>query len=443
MSQSINSAVILDRSSSMQSYGYMDITKIDSKAFIDQNQPGDGICVVSYNESASVDFPLTVCKQDHSVRDQANQAIQSLSAGGVTSIGNGIKTARTQLDSAAAPKALVLLSDGYQNSGPGPLSVLPDYPVYSCAMGPNSDQRLMQQIAEDTHGTYYYAPYISDMMKIYNEIHGQVPDTQVLKNQLSQVGHDYYDYIPVTVGSGQEIGQFTVVWSDPSVTFTQKNNPTGSEVSITLVDPSGTTLREAPAIVGEGYVIYNIPTPQPGQWHVQIMYATGPASLDLTSGVFERGVSSTVQLDVEAPTVVKAGEPVHVKAKITDDGAPVKKLKPSAEIASPKMGVDRAIQHYREALDAVDLGADEQGTDSQEAEDRLRLQRLRQKYMPQTDILPTQYRIHAMQGEDDHFIVPVDTTERGTHNVTVNVAGHSPHSDTPFERTKLVSILVV
>jgi hypothetical protein len=146
---------------------------------------------------------------------------------------------------------------------------------------------------------------------------------------------------------------------------------------------------------------------------------------------------------VEAPTVVKAGEPVHVKATITDDGALVKKLKPSAEVASPKMGVDRAIRHYRDALDAVDLGDDEQNADSKEAEDRIRLGRLRRKYMPQTDILPTQYRVHAMQREDDHFIVPVDTTERGTHNVTVNVAGHSPHSDTPFERTKLVSILVV
>lgn len=444
MSDPIQSALILDTSASMTYSGYVDITKIDSKAFVDQNQPGDSICVSSYDENGRVNLALTECKEDQSVRQQANQIIQGLSfTGSCTNMGGGIQAARGQMDGASSPKALILLSDGYQNCGTGPLGVLPDYPVYSCAMGPKSDQNLMQQIAENTNGKYYYAPYISDMMKIYNDIHGQVPQTQVLKNDLSQVGQDYYAYIPVTVGEGQELGQFTVVWSSTSVKYTSSNTPTGSEVSITLVNPEGKTLRQQPAIVGEGYVIFNVPTPQPGEWHVQIMYATGPKQLDLTTGVFERGVETGVDLTLDAPTTVKAGEPLHVKAHVTDDGAPVTGVVPTAEVASPVIGVDRAIEHHRDALDTVGLSEVEPTAESKEAEDRARLGVLRQRYLPRMDILPTRYRIHTLTAQDDHYTVPVDTTEKGSYTVTVNVSGHSPHSDTPFERTELLSVRVV
>jgi acetylornithine deacetylase/succinyl-diaminopimelate desuccinylase-like protein len=66
------------------------------------------------------------------------------------------------------------------------------------------------------------------------------------------------------------------------------------------------------------------------------------------------------------------------------------------------------------------------------------------KHLPEIDILPHRvYAMHLKRGKDhQHSGVISDTAEAGSYNIHVRVTGHSSHSKTPFQRSKLVSVLV-
>ncbi len=60
-------------------------------------------------------------------------------------------------------KTVYLLSDGNSNRGINPVSVIPSYqtsniPMYTFAYGLDADTTLMQKLATDTGGKYYYSP---------------------------------------------------------------------------------------------------------------------------------------------------------------------------------------------------------------------------------------------------------------------------------------------
>src|SRR5690606_21086954 len=112
-----------------------------------------------------------------------------------TFMGAGIQRGGAMLGAAGSRRALVLLSDGYDNKGCDPgnaakpsaldaAAALPaSLPIYSCAMGPASDQVLLAQLAENTDGRYYFMPTIDDLFEIYNYIRGQVTGDGVIVNE--------------------------------------------------------------------------------------------------------------------------------------------------------------------------------------------------------------------------------------------------------------------
>ena len=89
----------------------------------------------------------------------------------------------------------MLLSDGFDNKGcdqgnPAKPSALAaatarpvNLPIYSCAMGPVSDQVLLGQLADVTGGQYRFMPTIDDLFEIYNYIRGQVTGDGVIVNE--------------------------------------------------------------------------------------------------------------------------------------------------------------------------------------------------------------------------------------------------------------------
>ena len=120
MTDTVNAIPLIDTSYSMTSNGYVDITKRDSKAFVSYARQGDGLAVVRYDTNAGSAYPsgasLAIVDAKLTQAIAAANAIEGLSFNGSsTAIGNGILTAKTYLDPATTPKAMVLLSDGYQN----------------------------------------------------------------------------------------------------------------------------------------------------------------------------------------------------------------------------------------------------------------------------------------------------------------------------------------
>ena len=90
--------------------------------------------------------------------------VLGLSAGGMTSIGDGVFTSAAEFPirgTVLGEDHIVLLSDGMENEGRFWSSVRAavisaGIKVDTIALGPLTDQALLQQIADDTGGTYYY-----------------------------------------------------------------------------------------------------------------------------------------------------------------------------------------------------------------------------------------------------------------------------------------------
>lgn len=448
---SVNAALIIDTSGSMSTNGYVNNTVIDSKAFASYALAGDAIGVVNFNSSASIAYgpnsALAVVDSTLSQPAAAAAAINGLQFGGSTCIGCGIQTANTLLATGTSgnPTAAVLFTDGYQNSGTNPLTLPPTYPVFSCAMGANSNQSLIQQIATQTGGVYYYMPYPIDMMRIFNQIRAIQTGTQTSLNYIGTLSSSNNSLLlPVVISAGSATNQIGVVWNNTSYAYTSSTSPVGNQISILIYQPDGTVLSGAPAITGSGYVVFNTPSPAVGTWNIYLEYPGSSTSLSATAGAFElSGSTSTAMLlHVEAPQVVTAGQPIEVGAHVTDGGQPVEGLQMTAHVVQPRISVANALQKHKDQLAAVRLP--EGAADGKMDPDRARLEALRNSYLPSVDILSHRSHGAVMRqvGNDRHALTVPDTREAGSYNVTVNVTGYSKRSKTPFQRTHLATVLV-
>ena len=170
----VDVVLCIDRSGSMGESGYMEPAKTAASTFVGFMQIDDQIGVVSFNESANVNFPLTLIQSEQDKIDAQN-AISSISSYGWTSIGSGLQTSQQQLLDHGRenyPWAIILLSDGFENRPPWVSDVLPDIvnsptSVYTIALGDNSDQELLQDIAHQTCGLYFFSPGPQDLQNLY------------------------------------------------------------------------------------------------------------------------------------------------------------------------------------------------------------------------------------------------------------------------------------
>ncbi len=443
---SISAALVLDTSNSMTYYGYVDITVIDSKAFVNCGRSGDKLTVCNYDSSGHTPFPIAEVSASNSVLTDATSAIQNLSfTGNSTNMASGLQQGIAQLSSETNSRGLVLLSDGQNNTGSNPLSIPPpSYPVFSCAMGPASNKSLMQQIAANsTNGQYYYAPKVVDMMKIYNQIRALNPKTQGIANELNSITPQNYELVPATVSQGNSEAQFVVAWTNTALTYTA-GNPSATQLSITLVDPNNNTTSYTPTYIGNGYVIYNIASPLVGTWKAQVLYGSASSSLPVTVGVFEfqHDPAQVISLNVEMPKSIKKGTPLDFKAHVTHGNEKVTNVSVSAEITRPKISLQNALVKYKDEYKSIILSKEEEN--SCMSEDIAKLSKLHRDKLPKTDILSHITTVHHLENNENgtRSLSFNETAEEGSYNIHVKVKGTSHVNGTPFQRNHLFSVLV-
>ncbi|MDP8957255.1 MAG: S8 family serine peptidase [Actinomycetota bacterium] len=354
---------VIDRSGSMVAAGYVDVTKTSSKQFVDLMSVDDRVGVASFATTASKDYPTgpgpklrTITGQP--IRDAAKAAVDGLSFGGATFMGGGIATARDALNGpAAVRRAIVLLSDGYDNKGfvaanPSAMDVvatLPgNMPVYTCAMGPASDQSLLEQIATVTGGRYYFMPTIDDLFEIYNYIRGQVTGDGIIANESAVASRSR---VAAFVDCGATTATFTVAWADPKLTFVPREPRRRNELGIRLRDPGGRLLHPHSSYVrridGKGYVVFQVQEPRPGQWFVEV--ATARAEhVRYTVGGFVR---SSLRLVVSLrPAQVVPGAAMTIAAQVFDGRRRIGGFHASATIAGPSAGIPTLLKKHRAKL---------------------------------------------------------------------------------------------
>ncbi|MDW8234685.1 MAG: VWA domain-containing protein [Roseiflexaceae bacterium] len=249
------------------------------------------------------------------VRARAQAAIDTLNSRGSTSIGGGLQRSQQMLDGASPdlPRAIVLLSDGQENTRPYVREVLPQIraaqtAVHTIGLGRDADQRLMLSIAAQTGGTYNYAPTPDQLARIYNTISGAVSNRQTLVTANGNIAPGGVVTQEVTIDRSIAEATFWVSWTN-----------TGARVTLTLQTPSGVSIDPGtPAanpdvryVAGATYAYYRVRTPTltPGVWRMRVSRAASASPAALEEGALSEGVIE----DQLAPAST-ADEPFVVRA---------------------------------------------------------------------------------------------------------------------------------
>jgi hypothetical protein len=363
----VSVATVLDRSGSMIFFDYVDITRICTRQFIDLMGVSDRVGLVSFGDDARVEFPANGTSvaeiTGQPVKNTAMQTVNGVAFGGCTAMGDGIASAASLLGGAPSPRAIVLFSDGYDNRGCAPpgstrptaLQAAQALPagvrLFSCAMGPGSDQALLESIA-NTRGRYYFMPAIDELFEVYNYICGQVSGTSIVVNQQGQASSSS---VPAFIDGATRAATFTVAWADAGLRPVLGDPRKPHEVGIRLVDPQGRPVPEYASFVrshvADTFVIFRIEDPAPGRWHVQVG-TMEQTHVTYTVGVF---VDSPLRLVIGTyPRRVNIGDVVSIGVVMLDGSTPFVPGRASATISAPRAGLREEIGRWHDALKEIE-----------------------------------------------------------------------------------------
>ena len=163
--------LVIDRSGSMSTNDKIGAAKNAARLYVDATADNNMLGLVSFsgdltepNEDATLDYDLAIVNS--TVRTDLKAAVSALAAAGMTSIGDGLHLALQRLDALSDPDhpcAMVLLSDGMENEARFWSDISASVIASRCvvdtiALGPETDEVLLQEIASLTGGDYYYVP---------------------------------------------------------------------------------------------------------------------------------------------------------------------------------------------------------------------------------------------------------------------------------------------
>ena len=334
---------VLDRSGSMVSFNYAEPTKANAKRMIDLMSLNDSIGLVSFNQTATTHMALTDITNP-GVYTTARNAVDAINFQGLTSIGAGLQAAGNALSSASGPKAIILLSDGYQNSAPMVADVLPALPtgvkVHTIALGPHSDQALLETIADATGGNYYFSPDELELHEIYNYIRAEATEEELILNETLKLSDTGATEAAATrqavIDENAAYAIFGVSWNNPLI-----------DLRVTLRPPQGPVmdLSRVRQINGRAYKVLRLRRPQAGVWSVDIQRPSGGGKLSCTLAAFLR---SDLRLRlVPAAKAFVAGKPAKILVQAQDQGKIVRQFRGTTLVARPAASLSTLVKDVK------------------------------------------------------------------------------------------------
>lgn len=241
------------------------------------------------------------------VKTQAKSAIDSLTSRGTTSIGGGLQRGQEQLSTrgqANHPWAIVLLSDGLENTAPYVRDVLPAIrasktTVHTVGLGSDADEALMLDIAAQTGGTYNFAPTPQELAGIYNTIAGAVANRQTLLTATGVAQQGMIDQKDVVIDSTVSGATFSLSWTNSSSTIDlvlRKPNGQIIDPTVAASDPN------VEYVAGSTYKYYRVirPTLVTGVWQIRITGGSVTAAGEKGVIASPAGESYTVRVTAQA-----------------------------------------------------------------------------------------------------------------------------------------------
>ena len=358
----LDQVLVIDKSNSMNyPAGYEKITAARNAAslFVDAARDDDKIGVVSFNgtnnepnDDSTVDYPLAGVTDAH--RTTAKTIIDNIVASGWTSIGDGLYTATNQLNTLgdAGEDWIVLLSDGMENENKkwaqvSSMITSAGIRVNTIALGPYTDQALLQQIANQTGGTYYYVNSDSYAMRgaaTLDPAANELADAYALANERQRRHQRVWDWTG-NVSSSTSSTTFKLEAGGLKDALFSLNWPSGANVSLQILDPFGSPVAAGPAVAirSDGtHVVYHLNEMTGGEYTVNVT----SANLDVPFVAFLSGIpSNAVEMRVwlgQRPLqtgpllgLYLRGLPMPILASLYDSDGPVRRAQVNANIFHP------------------------------------------------------------------------------------------------------------
>lgn len=280
--------IITDVSGSMGLKGKLIAAKDAAKLFIDALNSSEGLGLVSYDDNVVDTLAIEFATLPY--RTNAHTHVDGYIPQHATSIGDGLNEAVTLQGASPTGNArcqFTLLSDGMENSPSywtdvEAAVVATGCPVMSIAFGPDSNELLMQEIAESTGGESYY----NDVYYYSAESLNQAPEETEL-----DLGDTYVDALCQAQGCERllsargssstyhQVFTYTVQVDDSvnqlSAVLDWVGYPKMPYFTLRLVSPSGVVYDDTNYAFSDwaaGYAGFNIDDPEIGEWKAVVQY---------------------------------------------------------------------------------------------------------------------------------------------------------------------------
>ncbi|HKR84729.1 MAG TPA: M14 family zinc carboxypeptidase [Terriglobales bacterium] len=339
---------VVDKSSSMIGFGYVDATRANAARLADLMSLNDSTAIVSFSTTAAAELPLTVINSAGSYTT-ARAAANAISFGGSTSIGAGLQLGFSLLPPPGVPRSMVLLSDGFQNTAPMVDTVLAsapaNVPVHTLALGMASDQALLQHIATVTGGTYHFSPDELGLFDIYNVTHSATADADmVLADTVA---------LPAEAAQGPRARSFTrrvVIDCDADyaeVSVAMHEPHAQIETSIECLSVADVDLRRIERRSAPGYQVMRWKRPQPGVYELTVrVIASGAATCSVAAFI-----QSPLRLRLQPITDhIETGQSIDLPFAILEHGKPVARAAISAHSFAPATSVQLLARDWKKGM---------------------------------------------------------------------------------------------
>lgn len=348
MTDAISYQIVLDHSGSMDYDNKMESARIAAKLMLDVAEIGrTSVGVIEFDEAVSIVHPLTLIDSEQT-REAVKAGIDSIMPAGSTAIGDAARQGLASLLASAGDgsnRIVYLLTDGQSNAGSDPLSVIPEYqsaeiPLYTFGFGNDVSSSLLQRMAQDTGGQYYFSPTsLADLSRVFQDANQRSSSTVGIADSSATVTSGSPATFPFFVDNTLTQMDIVSIHQGPP-----------DALSLELRGPDNSTLRpEACHSSGsETLCVFSQATPAAGEWSL-VAAATGGAGVPYTyrvSGRADGDLTFTASVNLIGGEVTLYPQPIEVMAILSRE----------APIAGA--GVEAVIERPSGAMEQFELADD-------------------------------------------------------------------------------------
>ena len=284
----VASALVIDRSGSMAESDKIDGARAAAQAFVEQMRPEDRTTLIAFDSETETLAPFTANQRD------LTSAIRRLHPANGTALYDSLMSGVDALANAGGRRALLLLTDGVdcresqicdvaygsQHSLDEAIAYANAHaqPVYVIGLGERGageregiDEAILQRIAQETGGEYFYAPSANALATLYRTLSAGIQQEYRLTYRSPRPFYDgtRRDIRVSVVGAPSARGGYVErhlinVHSDPLVglllllpiagallapALVRRRPLAGSPAASTPVPAMGTTVMQPPQIV--------------------------------------------------------------------------------------------------------------------------------------------------------------------------------------------------